>query len=396
MSKRKKTFTIIVCILILVVGFSAMKLFIKLKKEPVRKAVTNPGILVESFPAKKINTQVNIKVTGTVEAGNSIGIVPQVRGKIIQRAQLFERGGFFKKDDLFFKIDPSDYILASEISGAHVARAENDLLVMKGKAQVAIKEWEIAQTFNQTKAASPLVMYEPQLKKARAALTSAKAEYKKRLLDIERTKIKAPFNCIVKSETIEPGKFVSTGAGVAVIAGTDNFDVVVPVPLSELPFINIPAAGKNKKGSKATIILKEGITDYEWNSYILRYLGDVDPAGRMARILLRVPDPYNLTGRHGEDMLQLSEGMFVTALIEGKTLHDVFSIPPKVLRGNNTIWIITPENTLDIRKITIIRREKLRILIKGKINNNEHIILTNISGAAQGMKLRQNIRKIIQ
>ena len=377
MGKKTKARNILFGLLITVAGIGVMVFLIKSRKEPHKKPVPEKGVLVDCMKIKKQNIYAHIHVTGNVTSNSNVYLIPQVSGMVISMSKNFEAGGFFKKGDTLFKIDPSDYDIAAKISRANIAKAETALLETRSKAEVALKEWGIAKQFNQMKAASPLVLYKPQLKTAESALESAKADYEKRLLDIKRTIIKAPFNCVVQSESVELGRFATPGSPLASISGTDNFDVIVSIPYAELALIDIPSSHNNSKGSEAEITLDTGNGKFTWKSYVYRMLGDVDPSGKMPRIILRVPDPFNLKGIHGKSTPPLVENTFVSATIKGKILEGVFPIPGKSIREKNTLWIMMPDKTLDIRQIRLVRREKGKVFVRGNLKDGEKLVLTN-------------------
>ncbi len=388
MTEKQKNKNLIAGVLIILAGVIFMVVMIKLKKVPPRHPLENKGILVETISAEISSVNVSIEATGEVAATQKIDIIPQVGGKVVSVAKNFERGSFFKTGDLLYQIDTADYLIALEKAKAQVAKAENDLLETEGKAEVALKEWEISQKFSQTKAASPLVLYEPQLKKARAALTSAKADEKKAHLNIRRAKITAPFNCIVNYEYIEIGKFVSAGSKTAEILGTDRFDIALPLPYSEVSLLQIPEPGKDGNGSSATIYLQSGSLEFKWKSYVSKLLGNIEKNTYMPKLLISIPDPYNLKNTHGQNTPPLAEGFFVKAVIKGKTFENIFTIPPKSLRDNNNVWIYSENKTLLMKEVSLLRREKTRTIISGGLTSGDKIILSSVNGAANGMKLR--------
>lgn len=387
MTETQKNKNLIVGILILLAGVIFMVVMIKLKKAPPRHPVENKGVLVKTIQAEAGSVPVVVEATGEVAASRKIDIIPQVGGRVIAVADTFERGSFFNTGDFLYQIDTADYQIALEKARAQVAKAENDLLETEGKAEVALKEWQIAQKFNPMKAASPLVLYEPQLKKARAARASAKADEKKARLDIKRARITAPFNCIITVEFIETGKFISAGSKTAEILGTDHFDIALPLPYSEISLLEIPDSGKEGHGSSATIFLQSGALEFQWQSYVSKLLGNIEKNTYMPKLLLRIPDPYNLKKTHGENTPPLAEGFFVNASIKGKPLENVFAVPAKCLRDNTTVWLFSENETLSIKDVSVIRREKKRVIISG-LTDGDHIITSSVNGAANGMKLR--------
>jgi len=233
-----------------------------------------------------------------------------------------------------------------------------------------------------------LVLYEPQLKNARASLASARADLKQRCIDIRRTKIHAPFNCRIRSESIDPGQYITIGKSVAIVCGTDTAEVVVPVPYADLRWLSVPRRhGKKTEGSPVTVKIDVAGQPLTWPGRIDRLLGEVDAKGRMTRIVIDVLDPYGIGVDSPEKSHDLAEGLFVEVLIEGKTIENIACIPAGALRQNSTVWIMNDEQHLEFRDVEIVRRERQMIIARG-LEEGEKLILTYLPGAAPGMKLR--------
>ena len=82
-------------------------------------------------------------------------------------------------------------------------------------------------------------------------------------------------------------------------------------------------------------------------------LGDLDPNGRLARLLISIDDPLNLKANH--DQLPLLLGSYVTVNIAGKTMENIMVIPRDAIRNldgraasNQGIWIMDRDDRLQI------------------------------------------------
>ncbi len=378
---------IILVVFIIGAGYTAMKRLSRMRQSPKEELKENPGILVEVMPVKKVDHTVVVRATGTVRARMEINIIPQVSGKITYLAPNFVEGGFFKKDELLFKIEDIDYRLAIDRTKAALAKAEYDLANVESKARIARSEWKRLELGKKAKP-NPLVLYEPQLKNAHANVDSARAALKQALLDLSRTKIKAPFNLRIRSENIELGQYVRAGINVAVAAGTDVAEVLIPLPLRELEWLNIPHYNTEGNGSTALIEVNAGKKNFHWKGRVVRSLGEIDRQSRMARIIAQVNDPYRLKKDAPKKGPNLEAATFVNVKLKGKTLRGVIIIPAKALRDNSTVWTMDSENKLRIKPVTVVRREGDRFFIKDSIKKGEKIVLTTLTGAADGMKLR--------
>jgi len=387
MSTKDKLKKIGLPLLIVLIGFAVMQIFILVRPAPQKEAKDHPGILVEVMSVQMEDREIEVVGTGTVQARQEANITPQVSGRITHIAPNFISGGFFKEGDLLFKIEDVDYKLAVDRSRAAVAQAEFELAQEESNARVARNEWERLAK-DKEEEPNPLVVYEPQLKRARANVASARAVVRQAELDLQRTALKAPFNCRIRSEEIDLGQYVRSGNSAATVAGTETAEIVVPLPLEELYWLSIPRQGSKVKGSPATVKVAAGDQTFIWEGNVVRSLGEVDPRGRMARVVVAVDDPYHLKKSNGDGVPDLEFGMFVEVAIQGDMLTDVFSIPRGALRQDDTVWVVGEEEKLQIRKINVVRRDRETVLIRNDLKEGDRVILTALQGAANGMKLR--------
>jgi len=387
MSKKTILLKIALPIVVILAGLAGMQIMVHSRAAPKKEVKESRGVLVEVKSVTRENLPVVVMGTGTVGSRQEASITPQVNGRVTYLAPGFVVGGLFRKGDLLFRIEDTDYRLAIDGAKAALAKAEFDLATVEGQAHVARIEWERLH-LAETKEPSPLVLYEPQLKNARASVDSAKAGLSQAELDLARTSVYAPFPCLVRSEEIDLGQYVTVGKSVATVAGTGAAEIVVPLPLEEMQWITIPRKGSNGNGSKALVKLAVGDQVLTWKGQVVRSLGEVDPRGRMARVVVGVADPYNLQ-RGGDSKRQdLEIGMFADVEIIGKTLSGVFSVPRSALRDGDTVWKMDEEGRLRVTPVTVVRRERDTVILRDGFEEGDMVVLTNISGAAEGMQLR--------
>lgn len=387
MSKKTILLKIALPIVVILAGLAGMQIMVHSRAAPKKEVKESRGVLVEVKSVTRENLPVVVMGTGTVGSRQEASITPQVNGRVTYLAPGFVVGGLFRKGDLLFRIEDTDYRLAIDGAKAALAKAEFDLATVEGQAHVARIEWERLH-LAETKEPSPLVLYEPQLKNARASVDSAKAGLSQAELDLARTSVYAPFPCLVRSEEIDLGQYVTVGRNVATVAGTGAAEIVVPLPLEEMQWITIPRKGSKGNGSKALVKLAVGDQVLTWKGRVVRSLGEVDPRGRMAQVVVAVADPYNLERGGGPKRRDLEIGMFVDVEIIGKTLSGVFAVPRSALRDGDTVWTMDEEGRLRVTPVTVVRRERDTVILRDSFEEGDMVVLTNISGAAEGMQLR--------
>jgi RND family efflux transporter MFP subunit len=374
-------------VIVIIVGAVIMLALISRRPAPVREIKKEPGILVEVIRAERENRELIIKGTGTVEASEEVSVIPQVSGRVIYASPDLNVGGFFEAGEVLFEIESTDYELALEQARSAKANAEYELARIESQAQVARSEWELISKNSDTPP-NPLVLYEPQLKSAKAELVSASARVEQAMIDLERTKVRSPFNARIRSESIDKGQYVQAGKEIALVAGTDSAEIAVPLQPDDLLWLNIPRQGERRKGADSLVLLNMGGVTYEWHGSVVRSTGEVDLKTRMMRVMVDVKDPYGLE-KESSTYPNLAAGSFVDVHIKGKVLEDVFILPRSAYRDNSTVWIMGNDGTLTIRGVTPVRIERENVIISQGIDEGELVIKTDISGAANGMKLRR-------
>lgn len=378
--------------LVIVIALVLTFVLVKSRKTPKPHEAPHLGPLVEVGILTKANRQILVSGTGSAQSRYEVSITPQIKGRVSELSPQMVAGGTFQKGEMLFAIEDVDYQLAIAHAQATLAQAELELLRNENLADLARKEWHSLNSESDLEP-NPLVVYEPQLKSARALRDAAQANVKQAELNLQRTRVFAPFDCYVRSEQLEIGQFLNAGAPVATVAGIEQIEIVVPLPLEEIVWLQVPRKGTKQRGSLAKVELQSGGRTFHWQGEITRSLGEIDPRNRMARVVVTVNDPFTEDTEKANLLNDLLPGMFVNVQILGEELSDIISVPRGAIHDNDTIWVIDDENRLHIREVDILRRERDEVLIRSGLDANEKIVLTNLSGAAEGMLLRPKMRE---
>ena len=384
---------VILTVLILAVGAGGTFVLVKMRKKPKRKPKVKAGLLVRVLKVAARPARVVIQGHGQVQPRREVDIVPQVSGKVTRIHRALVVGGMIRKGEVLLTIDRDDYTLGVERALAGVAKAEQALALEQSNARVARREWKMvgASVKGGVGQPSPLALHEPQLRSAQASLASAKADLKLARLNLSRTTLRAPFSLRVRSESAEVGQYVMTGKAVAQVYGTDTAEVVVPLPLADLHWLDVPrGSDQAARGPEVVLLQKSGVMVYRRRGRLVRSVGEIDATGRMSRVVVAVADPYGLEAPGGSERLpDLEMGTFVEVAIQGKALDRAFTIPAEALRLGAKVWVVDPtDDTLQIRQVTVARRTAKVALITAGLNDGDQVVLTGIGGALSGMKLR--------
>ncbi len=349
------------------------------KRPPVK---LSPTVLIQTV--KPSSYQIIVTAMGTVIPAREVVLKSRVSGEILEIHPEFTEGGFLKKDMRIIQIDPQDYELALVRKRSAVTDAEYSLKLELGHQAVAKREWEL---LNQGKPAQDmekeLALRQPHLNKVRADLSAAEAELKAAMLDLERTHITAPFNAMVRSKSVDRGSQITPQESLAELVGTDAFRIQVSLPVDRLEWIDVPVQAGDP-GSKARISYGQG---NECSGTVIRLMGDLATEGRMARILVEVPDPLGLKDSN-RDRTPLLIGEYVRVEVMGRKLDGVFQIPRTALKDNSSIWIVSQNQTLEIRKVRPVWRDADVVLLQNGLKSGEQLIVSDLPAPVEGMTVR--------
>lgn len=386
MGEKNKLKVLMLSVGVIAAGLLITVMMIKFRKAPEKIERDHPGRLVEAVEARVTDERIVVTGTGTVEPLQEIAVIPQVSGKVVSVSPDFISGGYIQKGEILFKIEEADYRIAVINAESQVTQAEFNLASVESQARIARDEWEKISGTSGEKP-NPLVLFEPQLKNARAMLEAARAGLEKARLDVERTALRAPFDCRVRSELVDIGQYVRAGTQVGALSGTAVAEIVVPLMVEDLRWLEIPRIEEGRRGSRAVVYQTVEGRDFDWDGYVDRVLSHVDPLGRMERVVVRVEDPFGLKIR-GKDYIDLTMGSFVNVNIEGMTVKNVVRFPIAALRQNDTVWLAGSDGKLHVVKVEVLRRDPDHVLVSSGLNNGDNIITTTLTGVAEGMKIR--------
>lgn len=327
---------------------------------------------------------VSVQAMGTVVPAREIVLESRVSGEIVALHPQFTVGGFLEKGSEVLRIDPLDYELAVTLARARVKDAESVLKVAEEEAAAAIEEWRLLYKNKPEDAKIPaLVAKEPQLEAARAKLAAEQADLQKAKLDLARTRIRAPFNAIVRKKFVDIGSQVSSQEQLAELVGTDTYWIQASIPVDRLNWISIPRQS-TETGSKVRIFHRN---EYERSGTVIELLGDLEQEGRMARVLIEVKDPLGLNQK-GKTQLPLLIGEYVRLEILGRQLDNVYRIPRTALRDNSRIWVATSEDTLKIREVDVLWRDTQTVLFRDGLEPGDRLIISELPTPVDGMAVQ--------
>lgn len=358
-------------------------LLIALRPAPPKQdaVVTTP--LVEVEPARSVAADFVVRAQGTVQPRTQTVLVAEVSGVIVEVADQFNAGGFFKRGDVLLRIDPRDYQAALRRAEAAVANREALLAQERARADQAQRDWE-----NLRRAGTPsdLVLRKPYVAEAEANLRSAQADLQQARINADRTVIRAPYDGLMRDKRVDLGQFVGVGTQLADVFATDMAEIRLPLTEHDASFVTLPQA-TDEDGIAMTVRATIAGVGHTWPARLVRSESVIDERSRVLYAVARIDDPYR---RHtGSTHPQvLSFGTFVQGELPASIGHAVVAVPRLSIRGSNQLMVVDDEQRLRLREVHIVRSDAEHAYIDGGIADGERVIVSSLPAPVEGMTVR--------
>ena len=376
---KERYFPILIVVSGIMIG--SLILFTGPSLEPRSPPENKP--LVRTITANTETIRLSSTAFGTVSPRSENELIPEVSGSIVYMSPSLVSGGFFKKDDLLFSIEPLDYQVALEQSSAALKSAESELENARRNhdRQINLAKKQSISESRKEEAVNRLRFAESAHREANARVSLAKK-------NLERTKIKAPYDGRVRNEKIDLGQFVNRGQSVANIYATDSAEIKLPVHDKELAFLDLPLV-ETERSEDDTVILKANFAGKQhiWNARIARTEGELDSKTRMINVIAEIDSPYSLK----DSRPPLTIGLFVEAEILGRFVEDAIVIPQSAIQENNLVYTVNNENRLEFKKVEILRMINNQAIITGGLKAGDTVCVSTLRDAEPGMQIRTSI-----
>lgn len=352
-------------------------------KRPDRRDQGQAALVVEVIPAAVTSLNFSVSSQGAVMPRTQTTLVAEVAGQIVSVSPNFIAGGFFRQGETLLEIDPSDYRTALLRAQATLAARKAQLADQQARADQALKDWTNLGREGQP---SDLVLRKPQLAEAQAAVQAAEAELKQAERNLERTRIRVPYDGLVRSKSVDVGQYVAPGTPLGVTFAVDRAEIRLPLSSSDAAYLDLPSATRLDDAHRIPVTLTaEGGLAGRWSAEIVRTEGVVDAASRQIYAVAEVVDPYGVLGL--SEQRELKMGTFVRAAIQGRRADDVVILPRSVLLPDDTVLVANADDELEIRKVTVARAEPREVYVSGGIADGERVITTPLDAPIPGTRL---------
>ena len=371
----------IITIAVLLAAVAAAAGIIMSRPMPEQLTVSETTSAIRAMTVVKESLRLKIRSEGTVTPKTQTNVIPEIKGRVTWISPNLVVGGYFQAGDLLVTIDAADYEARTGLAQAQLLRAEAELEHKRfelQRLQTLIKDNLVSQSNLENAARAHKI--------AKANVIESKINLAQAERDLGRTKITAPFEGMVRSESIDIGQFVQQGAPIASIYASDAVEVRLPIVNAKLAYLD-PANLQRGELDPATapmirLTARYAGTSFVWRGQLARTEGEIDAQSRMITAVARVRQD-----NQSPDVPPLQVGAFVAAEIEGQYLDDIVRLPRAALRPNSQVLIIDGDNRLRFRAVNVLRLENDFVIIDSGLESGEVVNLSPIQTVVDGMRV---------
>ena len=311
---------------------------------------------------------VAIATTGRVVPRNTVGLTPQVSGRVLWVDDNLYSGGYFKADAVLFRIEQSDYLNERAKEQAAVAKAETSLALERAEADAALAEW---RGLNADLPAPPLVSRVPQIAQARAELEAARARLAQAELNLSRTEYRLPFDGRVISSSLELGGYLQAGQNYGQLYNQQALEIILSLPKNDLPWISQP-------GQVDITITFDELTSNRQQSLkgrILRIGASLDETTRFQQVVIKPVDDGDLL-----------PGMLTRVVLRSTAVPNTWALPLAALQAGGAIWLVDDDNRLRRIEPQIVATLADSLIIIAPLVSAK-VVNSSLGGAIEGAEV---------
>ena len=365
----KKLKSILTAIAIIVIGFLLFKVFSGMKKDPEPAKVFRTIKYVHTDIVHYMDHYANIHASGRLKSNYKIEVFSEVSGIAGKTNPRFKEGNSFSNNQIMIIID-------DEEARFNLYSQKSDFLNLLTKTIPDIKA-DFPESFNKWNSylenftIESMIKELPKTSSAKekyflAARNIYKLYYAIKTLEAKLSKynIRAPFTGVVTQSMFETGTFIRMGQKLGEFAGTNNFELELPLNENQIKYVAI--------GNIVELTLEGSYK--EWKGKVTRISENFDPTTQTINVYV------SLNGK------RLYDGMYLNALIKGTKIRNAFKIPRKAIVNNNYVHTVK-DSLLGKKKVNIIMIEEEFVYING-LDSLETVVTEQLVNTPVGTKIK--------
>lgn len=407
-------------------------LMVRGKEPPVKRGPDERATAVRTIRTPVVDLVPRAIGYGYVKPELVWEAVAEVQGKIVDIHPDLKRGALLARGQLLARIDPAQRITATEQNRAEVSRMlagleelqqrrvnlGRTLAVQRRSLELSERELErrrklveegtisfseldqeeknyLTQQNTVQELENQLALIPAEERELKAQLVQARSRLEDARLDLEKTELRAPFDCRVREASIELGQAVNSGEVLARLDSIGVAETLAEFPLHVMRRI-VPRGASPLAGGVSMDNLRKFLDfgalvrvsmdgrTVEWDGRVVRIREEVDPNTRTIGVYVAVEDPY-LQAVPGQRP-PLVRNMYCEVELRGRPRPDSVVVPRNAVRQGMAL-VADAENRL--RRVPVeldMVQDDLAVIASG-LSGGERVVVSDVPYAVDGMLL---------
>lgn len=326
--------------------------------------------LVRTMKVITRTTPIVYDYTGFVEATQEMNLAPQVTGQIV--GKYFKGGDTVQAGQVLYEIDPRTY-------KANLLSAEGNLASARAALANAEMDAERYTKLYEQNAVSKQMLDNAVTARdqARASVKALEGLLLNAQINMEETKVTAPFTGRTDTSSLEVGNYVAAGQSVLTkISNTDP--VFVKFSIAEPEYLTLAAAsdGNGAALDNLSAVLANGET------YGLK--------GKVAEVNRGISDntgTLTIKATFQNPKKELLPGMFAHIQATGGVRENALLIPQRSvteLMYKNFVYVVGTDNKVIMKEIKLGQKVGRLIMVNGGLTGEETLVVEGVGKMRQG------------
>ena len=326
--------------------------------------------LVRTMKVITRTTPIVYDYTGFVEATQEMNLAPQVTGQIV--GKYFKGGDTVQAGQVLYEIDPRTY-------KANLLSAEGNLASARAALANAEMDAERYTKLYEQNAVSKQMLDNAVTARdqARASVKALEGLLLNAQINMEETKVTAPFTGRTDTSSVEVGNYVEAGkTTLTKISNTDP--VFVKFSIAEPEYLTLAAAsdGNGAALDNLSAVLANGET------YGLK--------GKVAEVNRGISDntgTLTIKATFQNPKKELLPGMFAHIQATGGVRENALLIPQRSvteLMYKNFVYVVGADNKVIMKEIKLGQKVGRLIMVNGGLTGEETLVVEGVGKMRQG------------
>lgn len=326
--------------------------------------------LVRTMKVITRTTPIVYDYTGFVEATQEMNLAPQVTGQIV--GKYFKGGDTVQAGQVLYEIDPRTYKASLLSAEGNLASARASLANAEMDAERYTKLYE--QNAVSKQMMDNAVMMRDQ---ARASVKAMEGLLLNAQINMEETKVTAPFTGRTDTSSVEVGNYVEAGkTTLTKISNTDP--VFVKFSIAEPEYLTLAAVsdGNGAALDNLSAVLANGET------YGLK--------GQVTEVNRGISDntgTLTIKATFQNPKKELLPGMFAHIQATGGVRENALLIPQRSvteLMYKNFVYVVGADNKVIMKEIKLGQKVGRLIMVNGGLTGEETLVVEGVGKMRQG------------